>query len=81
MLLLNLIKQGIRLGKLYSVKEFSEILRVHPNTVRKMIKLKRLHPIMIGSTKRPTYKIPEEDLLRLEAEGFNNETFKEESDV
>lgn len=56
--------------KFYSVKKFAEILDVHPNTVRKMIKRNRLHPINTGTEKKPTYKIPADDLLRLEAEGF-----------
>ena len=56
--------------KFYSVRQLAEILDVHPNTVRKMIKQNRLHPINIGSEKKPTYKIPAADLLRLEAESF-----------
>lgn len=58
------------MDKFYTVKEFAEILRVHPNTVRKMIKMNRLHPINTGCISRPTYKIPEDDLLRLRAESF-----------
>ena len=60
----------IELEKFYSVKEFSGILRVHPNTVRKMIKNGRLHPINTGSDVKPNYKIPDDDLLRLMSESF-----------
>ena len=54
----------------YSVKDFAKILSVHPNTVRKMIHEGRLHPINTGSDKKPTYKIPSDDLVRLMAESF-----------
>ncbi len=56
--------------KFYTVKEFAKILKIHPNTVRKMIRDKRLHPINAGSKLRPKYKIPDDDLLRLRAEAF-----------
>lgn len=57
--------------KFYTVAEFAKILRIHPNTVRKMIKTGRLHPINTGSKLKPRYKIPEDDLLRLRAEAFD----------
>ena len=56
--------------KFYTVSEFSELLRVHPNNIRKMIKEKRLHPINVGTGKKKTYSIPEDDLMRLRAEAF-----------
>jgi excisionase family DNA binding protein len=56
--------------KFYKVKEFAEILRVHPHTILKMIKEKKLHPVNVGSEKRPTYILPEDDILRLRAQGF-----------
>jgi excisionase family DNA binding protein len=52
------------------VKEFAALLRVHPNTIRKMIKENRLHPIKSGLGKNSRYSIPEDDLLRLRAEAF-----------
>jgi excisionase family DNA binding protein len=58
------------MNKFYTVKEFSDLLRCHPNTVRKMIHEKRLHPVNIGSEKKPTYSIPEDDLFRLMAQSF-----------
>jgi len=63
-------KQRNGLEKFYSVKEFADILGVHANTVRKMIVDKRLHPINVGSAKMPTYRIPDDDILRLRAETF-----------
>ena len=56
--------------KFYTVSEFAELLRVHPNTIRKMIREKRLHPINVGTGKKKTYSIPEDDLMRLRAEAF-----------
>lgn len=61
------------MDKFYSVKEFAEILKVHPNKIRKMIKDKRLHPINTGSLEKPNYRIPDTDLLRLLSESFNEE--------
>jgi excisionase family DNA binding protein len=54
----------------FTVKEFADILRIHPRTVLRMIKKGRIHPINVGSIERPQYSIPEEDLLRLRAESF-----------
>lgn len=64
----------MRLEKFYTVKKFAELLEVHPNTIRRMIKNERLHPINTGSKDKPNYKIPEDDLLRLRAESFNKNT-------
>jgi excisionase family DNA binding protein len=67
-----MLNQGTDLEKFYTVKEFASLLRAHPHTVLKMIRENRLHPINIGSTIKPKYSIPEDDLLRLRAESFEN---------
>lgn len=54
----------------YTVKEFAKLLRVHPNTIRKMIADNRLHPVKAGMAKNSKNLIPEDDLLRLRAEAF-----------
>lgn len=59
------------MDKFFKVKEFADILRIHPQTVLSMIRKGRLHPINIGSEIKPTYLIPEDDILRLRAEGFH----------
>lgn len=59
------------LDKFFTVKEFAKLLRVHPNTIYKMIKDRRIHPVNTGGEKRPVYKIPEDDLFRLRAETFD----------
>lgn len=56
--------------KFYTVKEFAHLMGVHENTIRKMIRNKRLHPINLGSEKMPTYRIPADDIARLMAESF-----------
>jgi excisionase family DNA binding protein len=57
--------------RFYSVNEFAALLKIHRNTVYKMIKTRRIHPINIGGNLRAEYKIPEDDLLRLRAETFD----------
>jgi len=69
---MTLLNTVIELEKFYSVKQFAIILDVHPNTVRKMIKQRRLHPINTGSEKKPNYKIPDSDLIRLSSEYFTD---------
>ena len=59
--------------KFYSVNEFAELLRVNRQKIEKMIKEKRLHPINVGTKDKPRYAIPDDDLLRLRAETFENE--------
>lgn len=72
-MLLTTLNTVIELEKFYTVREFAGILRVHPNTVRKMIKDGRLHPINTGSDVKPTYRIPDADLLRLSSEYFKEQ--------
>ena len=67
-----MINQGMLMEKFYTVKEFSKMIRCHPHTVLKMIARNRLHPINLGSQNKPKYSIPEDDLLRLRAETFEN---------
>lgn len=60
------------MDKLYTVQEFADLLRVHKNTILKMIKNDRIHPINVGSKNRPRYSIPQDELYRLRAESFEN---------
>ena len=45
----------------YTVEEVSSTLRCHPNSVRKWIKLKKIHAVMIGER----WLIPVAELKRL----------------
>lgn len=59
--------------KFYTVEEFAELLRVKRRKIQKMIKEKRLHPINLGTANKPRYAIPDDDLLRLRAESFQDD--------
>lgn len=48
-----------------SVKEFASKLKLHPNTIRKAIKEKRIDAIRIGMSDRSTYRIPITEIPRM----------------
>ena len=48
----------------YTVTEFAKKLRVHPNTVRNMIKIGRIMAVKFGHDKR-SYRIPHSEIERL----------------
>lgn len=48
-----------------SVQEFSKIVKIHPNTVRRSIKNGRLSAFRIGSGKRSDYRIARSEIGRI----------------
>lgn len=53
------------IGKFYSVKEFAKLLGISEQTVRRSIKCGRLQAVRIGSGKRASFRIAENELVRL----------------
>lgn len=49
----------------YSVKEFAKILKVHPNTVRKAIREKRIHSFKTNPSQRGVHRIPVSEISRM----------------
>ncbi|HEY5236090.1 MAG TPA: excisionase family DNA-binding protein [Rhabdochlamydiaceae bacterium] len=49
----------------YTVMEFAEKLRVHPNTIRKGLKSGRIQAVRTGSGKGAYYRIPDTEVQRL----------------
>lgn len=49
----------------YTIVEFAEKLRVHPNTVRNMIKSLRLSALKMSTGKRSAYRIPATEIERI----------------
>lgn len=49
----------------YSIKEFANKLGVHPNTIRRMIKSKRIEPIILNKGKRKSYRISYSEIGRM----------------
>lgn len=48
-----------------SVKEFASKMGLHPNTIRKFLKEKRIDYIRIGKTKKAVYRIPVCEITRI----------------
>ena len=54
----------------YSTKEFAELLSVHPRTVVKLIKSKKIRAVNISRGTKPVYRILCKEYLRFIAEEF-----------
>lgn len=48
--------------KVYTIKEVSEMLKVHDRTVRRYIRSGELQAINLGSDSQPNWRIREDDL-------------------
>jgi excisionase family DNA binding protein len=51
--------------KFYNVLEFSNLVRVHPNTVRKCIKDGRIQAFRMGIGGRSRFRIPHSEIARI----------------
>lgn len=49
----------------YTINEFAERLKVHPNTIRRQIKKEKIITINIGTGKKKLYRIPSSEVQRL----------------
>lgn len=49
----------------YSIKEFAQIVGVHPNTVRNCIKSGRISSFRLNNGKNAAYRIPSSEIDRL----------------
>lgn len=56
----------------FSVKEFSKITNLHPNTVRRSIHNGMISSIRIGEGKNAAFRIPKSELERLELLDLKN---------
>ena len=48
-----------------TVKEYAELLNVHPNTVRRSLKSGRICGFKVGAGKRSDYRIPRSEINRM----------------
>ena len=48
-----------------SINEFAELIRVHPNTVRNMIKSGRLSAFRTSNSEKASYRIAKSEIQRL----------------
>lgn len=49
----------------YSIKEFASKLHVHPNTIRKAIKIGYINALRTGNGKKSSYRIPNTEIQKL----------------
>lgn len=49
----------------YSINEFSKLLDVHSNTIRRAIKSGRINAFKVGVGKKSTYRIPRSEINRI----------------
>lgn len=48
-----------------SIKEFASLMRVHPQTIRRSIRLGKLQSVRIGPGKTACYRIPRSEIGRI----------------
>lgn len=60
-------EQNVKNGNLefYTIIEFSNLLQVHPNTVRRALKTGRISGFKVGAGKRSSYRIPKSEINRI----------------
>ena len=49
----------------YTIDEFARLLKVHTNTVRRLIKKNRIHALKLGSGRNSAYRIPSSEIHRM----------------
>ena len=54
-----------------TVNEFAEVIGVHPNSVRNMIKKGRLNAFRVGGGERSSYRISKSEINRLSVVDLN----------
>lgn len=59
------------MDKFLTTKQFAEILNVSPRTITNLIKDGKIRAVVIGGSKRITYRIYEKELDRFMAENYD----------
>lgn len=57
----------------YTVEEFSKIFKYDPQTIRRLIRNKRIHAFKLGKGKNSPYRIMQEEVGRLREIGFEEQ--------
>ncbi len=57
----------------YTVEEFAKIFKYDPQTIRRMIREKRIHAFRLGKGKKSPYRIMHVEVERLRQIGFEEQ--------
>ncbi len=56
----------------YSIKEFARKLRVHPNTIRKAVKVGYINAFRTGISEKSSYKIPHSEIYNMATKQYES---------
>jgi excisionase family DNA binding protein len=57
----------------YTVEEFAKLFKYDPQTIRRLIREKRIHAFRLGKGKKSPYRIMQEEVGRLREIGFEEQ--------
>ena len=63
----------IMLNNHFTVEEVAEIFKYNPQTIRRLIRMGRIHAFRLGNGKKAPYRIVEEEIERLRVIGFQEQ--------
>ena len=58
-------KKSLGVESFYSIKEFAELLKMHPKTIWRGIRYGRIQAFRVGQGKRAAYRIPASETTRM----------------